>query len=315
MESKIRTIIRKVNSNNILLIFYAGHGFAANSMNFITCHDTQIDDLENTSIKLQDIFTQLRQSKCKRILLFLDCCHSGMPIDDKMRDLITDMSTDELRTFCQESEFCFGFASCKPDEYSYSSDNFKHGIWTHSLIQALSGNDENAFEKEFIITARSLQTYLSKQVRNTLKIELNATVSQNPISFGHMTGEFMIADLKSIMKQRLEGEKGFLDYMFGINASVSAIMECLFQILNIQLEINKKIGLHKVFGEKVLSSDLLAKIPKLKKLRKRNKEKELERYFYYLTNLHYHLKVCNHIQKYIEGMEESMLTKLLQMYK
>ncbi len=59
-------------------MFYAGHGFSKNGHNFITCYDTDPDDLEETSIKLKDLLDICGKSACKRIVFFLDSCESGI---------------------------------------------------------------------------------------------------------------------------------------------------------------------------------------------------------------------------------------------
>jgi uncharacterized caspase-like protein len=93
IESKLRTFMTTVSESDQLFFFYAGHGFAVNSSNFITCYDTQPEDLSNTSISLQDLFTKLRASKCRRIIIFLDSCHSGLEIFQGMRQLHIRSST------------------------------------------------------------------------------------------------------------------------------------------------------------------------------------------------------------------------------
>ncbi len=45
---------------------------------YITCHDTDLDDLADTSISLQSILKLCGKSACKRIALFLDSCESGI---------------------------------------------------------------------------------------------------------------------------------------------------------------------------------------------------------------------------------------------
>ena len=87
IESKLKTFMRTVNESDQLFFFYAGHGFSENGSNYITCHDTQSEDPSNTSISLQNLFQQLRASPCRRVMLFLDSCHSGASIFEGMRHL------------------------------------------------------------------------------------------------------------------------------------------------------------------------------------------------------------------------------------
>ena len=41
-------------------------------MEYITAYDTDLNDLEKTSVRLQWIFDLIDKSKCERVVLFLD---------------------------------------------------------------------------------------------------------------------------------------------------------------------------------------------------------------------------------------------------
>ena len=198
IKSRLNVITQKCASGDRLLVFYAGHGFSKDNNNYITCYDTLRDDLVGTSITLNKIFEVLRECKCEKVLLFLDCCHSGLPIDDRMRDIIGSMSSDELKAFLDEAEFRCGFASCKTNQVSYHSDELKHGIWSFHLIKALKGNAEEAMYKNFVITSMSLQNYLAKEVPKTVQNLIGSTYIQVPVVFGNQTHEFLVADLAPV---------------------------------------------------------------------------------------------------------------------
>lgn len=68
INSKIRQHVKALASDDQLYIFYAGHGFSKNGHNFITCHDTDLDDLEDTSINLKTLLDECGKSACKRIV-------------------------------------------------------------------------------------------------------------------------------------------------------------------------------------------------------------------------------------------------------
>ena len=78
INSQVRQHVKALTAADSLYIFYAGHGFSKNGHNFITCYDTDPDDLEETSIKLKDLLDMCGKSACKRIVFFLDSCESGI---------------------------------------------------------------------------------------------------------------------------------------------------------------------------------------------------------------------------------------------
>lgn len=203
IESAIRTLCRRLRAEDELLLFYAGHGFAENGHNFITCHDTVLSDLPATSIPLQDILSGVRSSKVRKAVILLDCCHSGFEIDDSMRGMLTEeMMDDEFAAFCGESEYHIAFASCRLDEKSYPSGHLKHGIWSHHVIQAYRGEEPKALERKRFLTASSLRDYLSAEVPRTLQHTRTDTATQNPRVWGDMSREFILADLGDVLNRR-----------------------------------------------------------------------------------------------------------------
>ncbi|MCZ7591038.1 MAG: caspase family protein [Kiritimatiellae bacterium] len=203
IESAVRTLCRRLRPEDELMLFYAGHGFAENGHNFITCHDTVLSDLPATSIRLQTIFEMVRSSKARKAVILLDCCHSGFKIDDSMRGLLTEeMMDDEFAAFCSESEYHMAFASCRLDEKSYPSNPLKHGIWSHHVIQAYRGEEPKALERKRFLTASSLRDYLSAEVPRTLRHTVTGTATQNPRVWGDMSREFILADLGDVLARR-----------------------------------------------------------------------------------------------------------------
>ena len=51
VESRVRRVLANLTKDDTLYLYYAGHGFAENAKNYVTCYDTALDDLQNTSPK------------------------------------------------------------------------------------------------------------------------------------------------------------------------------------------------------------------------------------------------------------------------
>ncbi|MGA2270908.1 MAG: caspase family protein [Bryobacteraceae bacterium] len=200
--SKVRQHVNALTSDDELFLFYAGHGFSKDGHNFITCHDTDLNDLENTSIKLKDILEVCGKSNCKRIALFLDSCESGITDLPEIRGIYSIMSDQELQEFFKDTAYKVCLASCKTSESSYSAPALKHGVWTHDVIQALEGNDPLALEKGRYVTAMSLQNYLKAQIPRTLRKVFSKPTVQTPWIYGSLSSDFVISDLAMVLEQR-----------------------------------------------------------------------------------------------------------------
>jgi len=201
-ESRFKAAISRLTASETFIFFFAGHGLSINDKNYLTCHDTQRGDLAATSIPLDWIFQSVRKTKCQHATFFLDCCHSGLPIDDSMRGIADHVTDVEFETLFGSSEYHVAFAACKPDESSHSSQILSHGIWTHHLLRALRGEDLDALARSRFVTSDSLQTYLSVEVPRTLRKTIAGAARQTPCSFGNATAGFIIADLKPILDAR-----------------------------------------------------------------------------------------------------------------
>jgi hypothetical protein len=201
VESELRKVLSRLTAKDEFIFFFSGHGFSKNDQNYITTFDTKKGDLENTSISLHFIFHQIRKCKSEKIIMFLDSCHSGLPIDDSMKDITTSMTDQELIEFFEESKYRIGFASCETDQSSYTAVELGHSIWTYHLIDVLNGNQSKLISREKFITASDLQNYLSIEVPKSV-IKLTTDGIQNPVMFGNLSRDFIVADLTNIIEER-----------------------------------------------------------------------------------------------------------------
>jgi hypothetical protein len=201
-ESRFKAALSGLTAADSFVFFFAGHGLSINDQNYLTCHDTQRGDMVATSIRLDWIFQSIRKTKCKQATFFLDCCHSGLPIDGTMRGITDHISDAEFKTLFGSSEYHVAFAACKSDEFSYSSGALSHGIWTYHLLRALKGEAPEALDRDRFVTSHSLQTYLTLEVPRTLRTTVAGAVRQTPCIWGNATIGFIIADLKPILDAR-----------------------------------------------------------------------------------------------------------------
>ena len=209
IESHLRRHLGRLTAGDKFIFYYAGHGFSKNGHNYITAYDTDPNDLEGTSVRLQWIFDRIDESQCERVALFLDSCESGITKLAKRRGIYSTMSEAELDDFFRKAEYRVCFSACKSSESSYPSRPLKHGIWTYHLIEALQGNAPGALEEKSRLTARSLQDYLSREVPLTLRKTYSTPETQTPWKYGGESRNFQIADLTEILKQRNATPTGY----------------------------------------------------------------------------------------------------------
>ncbi len=197
-ESRLRTTIAALAPTDTFILFFSGYGFSLDGENFLTCHDTQSDDLAATSIPLAAILAALKKSKCQHITLFLDTAHIGLPAE------AAPFSHDELETALSDLKTHAAFLSSQPGEASHSSIPLGHGIWTHHLLRALRVEEPDHLDQGHLITSAGLQNYLAIAVPKTLRTTVaSPAVKQTPASFGSISNTFIIADLQPLLDARL----------------------------------------------------------------------------------------------------------------
>jgi hypothetical protein len=138
------------NNADLVVVYFSGHGCSYNGQNYLICHDTT-NALEN-AIDGALFLEKLRGIQCKKLLVFLDCCHAGgfgqptnVPFQpdafkkDKNRVIIT---------------------ACDAEQVSYLSKPVS--IFTYVLIEALAGRYFEEGEKD--VTLFDLAMYLRERV-------------------------------------------------------------------------------------------------------------------------------------------------------
>lgn len=204
IENELNKIAKLANSNDQIILYYAGHGFNENGINLISCVDTDIGALGLTCLSIPRILEILNRSESKRSILFLDCCHSGIEFSESHRGGVNQLSTDDLKYQFVEIEYLTCFASCKGDEKSWPDRIEKHGIWTNYLLKVLSGDVDEVYESGLVFSDK-LQQYLLTNTRQRAREVTKDKVTQTPVKYGKEMERFIVADVSCILnKKRIE---------------------------------------------------------------------------------------------------------------
>src|SRR5690242_15458947 len=75
MDYRLRRFLESAEKDDTLVIFYAGHGLFAHGRNFLTCVDSELDDVVRTCVAVDELFELFKASRSTRIAIFLDACH------------------------------------------------------------------------------------------------------------------------------------------------------------------------------------------------------------------------------------------------
>lgn len=171
------------NSEDIVIFSFAGHGTHDHRL---VLHDTDPDDLENSTISMSELVQRFKTSQAKAILCILDCCFSGgapaRVLEDSpvVRDFGNPLSeiSGEGRIILAASNF---------DEPSYELPNGGHGILTKALIDVFQDGSGTI----------EIQSVMSKIMERVRAEAGRMGVTQTPVMAGSVTGGLSFPILKA----------------------------------------------------------------------------------------------------------------------
>jgi hypothetical protein len=192
IESRLRKLSKGAPPAE-LFVFYAGHGFHEDAQEYLVCHDSQGDELSATSVPLPSLLDAIAACRGARVALFLDIRRIEPP------ETVEPLSSRSLAEFFGKTPGAVCFTACGEGETSHVSGALKGSIWTHHLIEALAGRAPKALEAGRLLTAESLQEYLTQEVPRTLRATFREAPAQTPVLFGPPEERFVLADVSEIV--------------------------------------------------------------------------------------------------------------------
>lgn len=127
-------------ADDTVVIGFSGHGSEDHRL---VAHDTDLDNLSETSLALDELQEMFSSIPARRLLLVLDCCFAGgigskvLRLDARSRD----PRSAEARLAQLAGEGRIILTASAADEPAYEHSRFRHGLLTHHLIEGLTGID------------------------------------------------------------------------------------------------------------------------------------------------------------------------------
>ncbi|GAA0432671.1 caspase family protein [Massilia aurea] len=161
----------RADPDDTACVFFSGHGAVlgspGNEDSVLATVDSDLADIENTTISSDELAAALAQIKAKRLLVFIDACHAGGAAISKR---LTDGKGHEFKSGYTQNTFAklaagsgrALMASCRADEVSAVFVGARNSVFTTVLLAGLRGAaDKNAsgFIKVF-----DLFNYVSEEV-------------------------------------------------------------------------------------------------------------------------------------------------------
>jgi len=196
LDYQIGQAIDAAGPDDLLLFFYAGHGFFGAGDNYLTAFDTGTASIMDTSVPiLGQLIQPLSASKCRRALLFVDACATKVP----GRAPISTFNEEAVRLpGGNADDYHALFLSCQRGQSSYPALAEHHGIWTFHLLKALRGDADAAIVGENLVTDVSLRDYLRDAVPKYIREKTKISNRQVPEALIRASSTFVIRSLPQL---------------------------------------------------------------------------------------------------------------------
>ncbi|MGH7890010.1 MAG: caspase, EACC1-associated type, partial [Thermodesulfobacteriota bacterium] len=198
VEENLETILNEAKREDLVFIYFAGHGKLDKSANLcLAARNTKTDRLLATSIHLEHIRRIIDQSDCKRIVFIIDSCFSGAA-GQSFRS--GDVPSESFEQISGQGKVII--SASQAFERARERDDIGHGIFTYNLVKGLEhGEADN--DGDGYISVEELYKYISKNV------EADTNGQQVPMKWGiDEKGEIVLAkSIKTLEKKRAEIER------------------------------------------------------------------------------------------------------------
>lgn len=143
---------RVAQPDDLVVIYISSHGSPSRmdvaGANFLIAHDSTPEHLFATGISMQELASIIKERvHCKRVVLFLDACHSGSTTIAGAKSMSGSKGLVRRPNFDAEGLMQgtgqMVICSSEPGQVSWESRHADNGVFTRHLMDSLAMNGEN----------------------------------------------------------------------------------------------------------------------------------------------------------------------------
>lgn len=182
IRNAISETLKNATSDDEVILFFSGHGSQDHRL---AAYDTQLDDLVNSTVPMQELADLFKESKAKSIICILDCCFSGgAPAKVLETTPIARDIGNPLEKLAGKGRMIL--AASNFDQPSYELGATGHGILTKALIDTL----QSAEDTVNLLSAMGTIMEIVRAEASKIGVE------QTPVLLNHIEGGFTLPSLK-----------------------------------------------------------------------------------------------------------------------
>ena len=178
IRQALTDFVARASTNDLLLIFFAGHGAPDRSAPqnlYVIAHDTHVENMPKTALAMPELLRYVEQNiKSKRVVLLMDACHSAGLSTSGTRDLPNNLANQYLEQLLYQEEGRAVITSSDVNEKSHESKKWGngHGVFTYYILEGLKGRADS--NQDRFVSVGELFRYVRQKVR------MDTNFVQNP---------------------------------------------------------------------------------------------------------------------------------------
>lgn len=159
----LNQLITQTHEDDLVLIYFSGHGYEEEGRAYLLPANADLTALDYSAIERDAFVRQIDKIPAKKVIVVLDACHSGgVNRGGKSVGKDAALSNRYYDSFSSSQGRAF-IASSSGGELSWEDEDSRHGVFTQSLVQALSGAADTQ-PADGMVTLHEVQQYLESSV-------------------------------------------------------------------------------------------------------------------------------------------------------
>ncbi len=207
--SRVRKLKKQMKKGDDLLVWVDAHGFRHKGEGVLAAWDTLPDDLIDSGVSVGGLVKELLASKAAQVVFLLDVGSGPKPSAAHPAGVEGQLDYDQLARLFDGTPKGVCLTATTDDEESLMAAPLKASVWTHLVLEALSGRAAKAICPAGTITGVSLQRYVDDELPRVVRKHFTGPPVQSPRLFGGQNAAAVVADLTPLLAARTGG--GMLD--------------------------------------------------------------------------------------------------------
>lgn len=181
----LKSVADATEPDDLLLFYYSGHGDEAEGQSYLVARDGRRLVLSDTAIQVARVKQIMEAAAARAKVIVLDACHSGASIGRRGPKAMTQ---EFIERVFEQAEGMAILASCKQGQFSYEWRKQERGVFTHYLLEALTGAADR--DTKGFVTVQDASRHVTDGVKLWASQQ---NVSQTPTLQYNVAGDIILA--------------------------------------------------------------------------------------------------------------------------